>query len=57
MRIKFKYILVCIVFSVMSCGPKKGIVTKKKGSNTRERTIIKEKDKRTKSSERMGVKN
>ncbi|EDP72239.1 hemagglutinin [Flavobacteriales bacterium ALC-1] len=43
MKMKFKYILVLIVLSVMSCGPKKGIVTKKKSSAKKE-VVNKEKD-------------
>ena len=43
MNIKLKYILVVIVFSILSCGPKKGIVTKKKNTSKKE-VVVKEKE-------------
>ena len=36
---KVKYIILLIIFSAFSCGPKKGIVTKKKKTKT-ERTVV-----------------
>jgi len=39
---KFRYIFVLIVLSAMSCGPKKGIVTKKKRDNTKKTVIVKD---------------
>ena len=43
MNIKLKYILVVFVFSILSCGPKKGIVTKKKNASKKE-IVVKEKE-------------
>jgi flagellum-specific peptidoglycan hydrolase FlgJ len=56
MKVKLKYILILIAFSVMSCGPKKGIVTKKKNSSKKE-VIVKESEKEvaTKASEKVEV--
>jgi flagellum-specific peptidoglycan hydrolase FlgJ len=36
MSIKFKYIIILLAFAAVSCGPKKGIVTKKKNSPEKE---------------------
>lgn len=46
---KIRYIIVLIAFAVMSCGPKKGIVTKKKKTSTKKTVVIKDKaeDKQT----------
>ena len=57
MKVKIKYILVLIVFSVLSCGPKKGIVTKKKNSSTRKEAVVRktEKDETINSSEKTEV--
>ncbi|MBC3847518.1 glucosaminidase domain-containing protein [Winogradskyella echinorum] len=43
MKIKFKYLFVLIVLSALSCGPKKGIVTKKKNS-TKKEVVVKERE-------------
>lgn len=40
MTIKFKYVFLMLLFVVMSCGPKKGIVTTKKNSPKKE--VVKE---------------
>ena len=55
MKIKFKHILVLIVLSTTSCGPKKGIVTKKKDSPSKE--VVKEKEKQVanKNSEKVNT--
>lgn len=39
---KFKYLIILIVLSAMSCGPKKGIVTKKKNDSatTHNKTVV-----------------
>jgi flagellum-specific peptidoglycan hydrolase FlgJ len=41
MKIDIKYIIVVIVFLVISCGPKKDIVTKKKNSRSKREVILK----------------
>jgi len=38
---KFRYIIVLIVVSAMSCGPKKGIVTKRKNDSTNKTVVVK----------------
>jgi len=48
MRIKSKYIIILFVAFVFSCGPKKGIVTKKKREdNKKEKVVIKETETKT----------
>lgn len=42
MTIKFKYVYLLVLFIIMSCGPKKGIVTTKKNSPKKE--VIKKRD-------------
>jgi flagellum-specific peptidoglycan hydrolase FlgJ len=49
MKIKFRYIILLVVTLSFSCGPKKGIVTKKKSDNKTRKVEIKEE---TKTSER-----
>ncbi|MBU2929244.1 glucosaminidase domain-containing protein [Winogradskyella psychrotolerans] len=39
---KLRYIILLIVVLAMSCGPKKGIVTKKKRSSTNKNVVVKE---------------
>ncbi|WP_299128294.1 glucosaminidase domain-containing protein [uncultured Winogradskyella sp.] len=42
MRLIFKYTTLVLITLVFSCGPKKGIVTKKKRQNTEKEVIVKE---------------
>ena len=39
---KFKYIIIVLVVTAMSCGPKKGIVTKKKRTETKKTVVLKD---------------
>ena len=39
---KFKYIIIALVLTAMSCGPKKGIVTKKKRTETKKTIVVKD---------------
>lgn len=39
---KFKYIIIALVLAAMSCGPKKGIVTKKKRTETKKTIVVKD---------------
>ena len=39
---KFKYIIIVLVVAAMSCGPKKGIVTKKKRTETKKTVVLKD---------------
>lgn len=55
MKINFKYILIVSVFAVVSCGPKKGIVTKKENINTRKEVVVKQGEETTKDSEEVTV--
>ena len=41
---KFRYVIVLIVLSAMSCGPKKGIVTKKKNDSSNKTVVVKDKE-------------
>lgn len=51
---KFRYIIIVFVFSALSCGPKKGIVTKKKKSATKKTVVVKDRkeDKQIKETEK-----
>ncbi|WP_179349638.1 glucosaminidase domain-containing protein [Winogradskyella pacifica] len=40
---KFKYLILLVAVFAMSCGPKKGIVTKKKRSSTTKTVVVKDK--------------
>lgn len=40
---KFRYLILLVAVLAMSCGPKKGIVTKKKRSNTTNTVVVKDK--------------
>ena len=40
---KFRYLILLVAVLAMSCGPKKGIVTKKKRSNTTKTVVVEDK--------------
>ncbi|WP_179008817.1 glucosaminidase domain-containing protein [Winogradskyella forsetii] len=42
---KIRYIVILIVLSAMSCGPKKGIVTKRKNDSRNKTVVVKEREK------------
>ncbi|MBF8150123.1 glucosaminidase domain-containing protein [Winogradskyella sp. F6397] len=48
---KFKYLILLVAVLAMSCGPKKGIVTKKKRSSTNKTVVVKERKEEVKTSE------
>lgn len=42
MKMKFNFLLILVVLAFLSCGPKEGIVTKKKSSSARKEVVVKE---------------
>ena len=48
---KFRYLILLVAVLAMSCGPKKGIVTKKKRSNTTKTVVVKDKKEEVKTVE------
>jgi len=48
---KFRYLILLVAVLAMSCGPKKGIVTKKKRSNTTNTVVVKDKKEEVKTVE------
>ncbi|REE08106.1 flagellum-specific peptidoglycan hydrolase FlgJ [Winogradskyella pacifica] len=48
---KFRYLILLVAVLAMSCGPKKGIVTKKKRSNTTKTAVVKDKKEEVKTVE------
>jgi flagellum-specific peptidoglycan hydrolase FlgJ len=55
MKIEFKYILVLVILSIVGCGPKKGIVTKKKDNSSKKEVIIDNRKDKTEKVEKVVV--
>ncbi|WP_179319142.1 glucosaminidase domain-containing protein [Winogradskyella helgolandensis] len=48
---KFRYLILLVAVLAMSCGPKKGIVTKKKRSSTNETVVVKDRKEEVKTTD------